>query len=130
MAKLVQAKRVNPNIRGLMSFKYYCLLASLATSLVLSICVSSAQTQTVNDPGIKPGEVWNREKKRVPAPRTATFGRLNVAPLLAQGIGVATVYYGDIDPDFEGGIPFGVRALYLKPGQKEPAPDEWGAIAA
>jgi hypothetical protein len=49
---------------------------------------------------------------------------------LAQGIGVATVYYGDIDPDFEGGIPYGVRSLYLKPGQKEPAPNEWGAISA
>ena len=50
--------------------------------------------------------------------------------MLAQGIGVATVYYGDIDPDFEGGIPYGVRSLYLKPGQKEPAPNEWGAISA
>jgi hypothetical protein len=43
---------------------------------------------------------------------------------------VATVYYGDIDPDFLGGVPFGVRALYLKPGQTEPAPNEWGSIAA
>jgi len=38
----------------------------------------------------------------VPAPKGIAFGRLNVASLLAQGIGVATVYYGDIDPDFEG----------------------------
>jgi len=90
----------------------------------------AANSSTVDDPGIKPGEVWSRDKKRVPAPKGTTFGRLNVAPLLVQGIGVATVYYGDIDPDFEGGIPHGVRALYLKPGQKEPAPNEWGAIAA
>lgn len=90
----------------------------------------TANSSTVDDPGIKPGEVWNRDKKRVPAPKAANFGRLNVAPLLAQGIGVATVYYGDIDPDFEGGLPYGVRALYLKNGQKEPAPDEWGAIGA
>jgi hypothetical protein len=55
---------------------------------------------------------------------------LNVAPFLAQGIGVATVYYGDIDPDFLGGFPHGVRSLYLKSGRTEPAPDEWGAIAA
>lgn len=90
----------------------------------------TANSTTVDDPGIKPGEVWSRDKKRVPAPKGTTFGRLNVAALLAQGIGVATVYYGDIDPDFEGGVPYGVRALYLKVGQKEPASDEWGAIAA
>jgi (4-O-methyl)-D-glucuronate---lignin esterase len=89
-----------------------------------------ANSSAVDDPGIKPGEVWGRDKKKVPAPKGAAFGRLNVAPLLAQGIGVATVYYGDIDPDFDGGIANGVRALYLKPGQNQPAPDEWGAIAA
>src|SRR5215831_14531408 len=90
----------------------------------------TANSNAVDDPGIKPGEVWNREKKRVPATSGSNFGRLNVAPFLAAGIGVATVYYGDIDPDFQGGLPYGVRSLYLKPGQTEPAPDEWGAIAA
>jgi hypothetical protein len=90
----------------------------------------TANSNLVNDPGIKPGEIWNREKKRVPAASGNNIGRIDVAKLLDQGIGVATVYYGDIDPDFEGGIPNGVRSLYLKPGQKEPAPDEWGAIAA
>jgi hypothetical protein len=53
------------------------------------------------------------------------FGRINVARLLERGIGFATVYYGDIDPDFLGGVPLGVRALY-----PPPAADEWGAIAA
>jgi hypothetical protein len=89
----------------------------------------TANSTLVDDPGVKPGEVW-REKKRVPAPKGSNFGKLNVAPFLAQGIGVATVYYGDIDPDFQGGLPYGARSLYLKPGQKEPAPDEWGAIGA
>ena len=90
----------------------------------------AANSSLVDDPGIKPGEIWNREKKRVSAPKGATFGRIDVPRLLAEGIGVATVYYGDIDPDFNGGIPFGVRALYLKAGQTAPAPDEWGAISA
>ena len=90
----------------------------------------SANSSVVDDPGIKQGEVWGRDKKKAPAPKGGNIGRLNVAPILAQGIGVATVYYGDIDPDFLGGIPYGVRSLYLKPGQTEPAPDEWGAIGA
>ncbi|MFL6333250.1 MAG: alpha/beta hydrolase family protein [Pyrinomonadaceae bacterium] len=90
----------------------------------------TANSNTVDDPGVKPGEVWGRDRKRIPAPQGTNFGKLDVLPFLASGIGVATVYYGDIDPDFLGGIPYGVRALYLKPGQTEPAPDEWGAIAA
>lgn len=90
----------------------------------------TANSNVVDDPGIKPGEVWNREKQKVPATSGRNFGRLNVLPFLAQGIGVATVYYGDIDPDFAGGIPHGVRALYLKGGQTEPAANEWGSIAA
>jgi hypothetical protein len=90
----------------------------------------TANSNYVDDPGIKPGAIWDREKKRVPAPKDGRFGSLKVLPLLAQGFGVATVYYGDIDPDFPGGVPHGVRALYLKPGQSEPAPDEWGAIGA
>jgi hypothetical protein len=97
--------------------------------LLLNISFS-ANSSTVNDPGIKPGEVWGREKKKVPATQGPGFGKINVARLLDAGFGFATVYYGDIDPDFLGGVPNGVRALYLKPGQTEPAPDEWGSISA
>jgi len=50
--------------------------------------------------------------------------------LLDAGFGVATFYYGDVDPDDAAGFPYGVRALYLKPGQIERAPDDWGSIAA
>ena len=90
----------------------------------------SPNANVVDDPGIKPGEMWGRDKKRVPAPPASPFGRVDVAPFLASGIGFATLYYGDIDPDFLGGIPYGVRAQYLKPGQTKFAPDEWGSIAA
>jgi len=90
----------------------------------------SANCVTVNDPGIKEGEVWNRDKKKVPGKQGFAIGKVDVIPFLDAGFGFATVYYGDIDPDFEGGLPYGVRQLYLKPGQAQPASDEWGAIAA
>ncbi len=90
----------------------------------------TANSNAVDDPGIKQGEIWNRDKKRVPAVKDGRFGNLKVLPFIEQGFGVATVYYGDIDPDFAGGIPFGVRSLYLKAGQTAPASNEWGTISA
>src|SRR4030042_980775 len=42
----------------------------------------SANSSVVDDPGIKPGEVWGRDKKRVPVPKGMNFGRLNVTPFL------------------------------------------------
>jgi hypothetical protein len=90
----------------------------------------SANSNTVDDPGVRIGEVWGRDKKKIPANQARSFGKMDVVRLLDAGFGFATVYYGDIDPDFAGGVAYGVRGLYLKPGQTEPAPDEWGAIAA
>lgn len=90
----------------------------------------SANASTFDDPDVKLGEVWNRDKQRVPAQRGGGIGRMKIDDILAKGFGVAGIYYGDIDPDFLGGVPLGIRAKYLKPGQSEPAPDEWGAISA
>jgi hypothetical protein len=86
----------------------------------------------VDDPGVKVGRRWDpRSKTRLPATQPTTrFGRLDVMRLIDNGFGVATVNYADIDPDALGAIAAGVRALYLKPGQNELAPDEWGSIAA
>jgi hypothetical protein len=86
---------------------------------------------TVDDPAVKQGDMWDREKRaRVPANANGRpVTKLNVTPFLAAGFGVATLYYGDIEPDFPEGMPFGIRQAYLKSGQK-PAPDDWGAIAA
>lgn len=90
----------------------------------------SANSTTVEDPGVKAGEVWGPDKTRIPANQGRTFGKIDVVRLLAAGFGFGTIYYGDIDPDFAGGIQYGVRSLFLKPGQTQPAPDEWGTIAA
>ena len=83
-----------------------------------------------DDPGVKLGEVWGRDKKKVPAQRGVGIGKMKIDNLLAKGFGVAGIYYGDIDPDFLGGVALGVRGSYLKPGETQPAKDEWGAISA
>ena len=116
-----------------MSFTLHGMNAWLVAMSILFFF--PANGQTVNQPPTNvAGVPVNYDEAlaanyRLPDPLVLANG-LNVAPFLAQGIGVATVYYGDIDPDFDGGIPYGVRRLYLKPGQTEPAPGEWGSIAA
>ena len=108
----------------------YLPASATKPSPVLLNIAFSANSSTVKDPGVKLGEIWGRDKKRVPASQGPSFGSINVERLIDAGFGFATIYYGDIDPDFLGGVPLGIRAQYLKPGQTEPAPDEWGAIAA
>jgi hypothetical protein len=109
---------------------YVPAVAKGPVPLLLQISFSP-NASVVDDPGIKPEDMWNnREKKRVPAPPPYPAGRVDVLPFLASGIGFATLYYGDIEPDFDGGSAFGIRGRYLKPGQTQFEPDEWGAIAA
>ena len=45
--------------------------------------------------------------------------------ILSRGYAVATIYYGDIDPDYDDGFENGVHRLYPKP-----KPNEWGSISA
>jgi len=84
----------------------------------------------ITDPGIRRGEMWNRDHKKVPAPEKSRFRSFDVAPFLLKGIGVASIYYGDIEPDFLEGIKYGIRSSYLEKGQEEPEANEWGAIAS
>jgi hypothetical protein len=86
----------------------------------------------VDDPGVKVGRMWDpKTKTRVSAQGGRRFGRpLDVPSFMAHGIGIAIFNYTDVDPDALDALSQGVRALYLKPGEKEPAPDEWGSIAA
>jgi hypothetical protein len=90
-----------------------------------------AMQNAVDDPAITPDKVWDpKTNTRTPPPKGRGFGRIDIEPLLDAGFGVATFYYGDVDPDYPAGFSNGIRAHYLKPGQTERAPDEWGSIAA
>jgi hypothetical protein len=95
--------------------------------------------QTVStDPGITPAGEWAQDKSTgaisLAAPDGASRGsaasRWQVEKLVSRGYGLATMYYGDIEPDIDGAMKLGIRGTYLESGQRAPANDQWGAIAA
>jgi hypothetical protein len=89
------------------------------------------------DPAITLNAGWFRDNpdqgyidhKATEQSRGSEASRWQVEMVVDHGYALATVYYGDIDPDFDDGFENGVHALFGGP-RKKLAPDEWGSIAA
>jgi hypothetical protein len=112
------------------------LPANSARRVPVVLTMNFDGNQTVfADPAIHLGMVWDTRSKVSHEATEDTRGsstdfRGAVDKVLAQGFGFATIYYCDIEPDFTGGMAFGVRPLFFRIGQFDPAPNDWGAIGA
>ena len=91
------------------------------------------------DPGIKLSPQWMRPTKEMgvvnhratEASRGCQASRWQVEMVLERGYALATVYYGDLEPDFSEGWKMGLRAALSQRGTNTVfQPDEWGAIGA
>jgi len=93
--------------------------------------------QLVDDPSVALPEAWARstcpgctkDGVSTDAGRGKQIDTWSLEQSIDRGYAVATFYYGDIDPD-KNDMTDGVHPCFLKPGQKELGPHDWGAIAA
>lgn len=89
-----------------------------------------------NDPAIRLSKSWMRPGSGVENNRATEesrgkgSSRFPLEKILKHGYGLATVYYGDIDPDFHDGFKNGVHPAFDRHSDSGRASDAWGSIGA
>jgi hypothetical protein len=74
---------------------------------------------------------WMRSRREaMEQSRGKSYSSYPVEKVLARGYGLATIYYGDIDPDFHDDFKNGVHPVFDKLIDGKRAPDAWGSICA
>ena len=90
----------------------------------------------IDDPRVSMPTSWSRNSNdfgivnNTPSEKSRGLrkNRWPVEKIIDHGYGLATIYYGDIDPD-KNDFSDGIHALFYDEGQTHPAKDEWGSIA-
>ena len=87
------------------------------------------------DPAIRIPTSWVRngngtkDNKATVANRGERDSRWAIDAIISRGYAFATIYYGDIDPDFHDGYKNGVHALMPPKNPKKRKPTDWASIA-
>lgn len=87
-----------------------------------------------DDPDILITKSWMRnnsttgitDHKATEEGRGKGSSRWQIDEIISSGYGLATLYYGDVDPDFDDGFLNGAHGLF----EQQPTPTSWGSIGA
>ena len=111
---------------------------TVSTPVSTFVLLNFGGNHTINaDPAIKLSTSWMRpgrggsvNNRATEQSRGTSSSSYPVEGILKRGYGLATIYYGDIDPDFHDGFKNGVHPLFDKLGNGERQDDAWGSIGA
>ncbi|GGW47544.1 acetylxylan esterase [Arenibacter certesii] len=87
-----------------------------------SVIISTAWTDNNKEFGIENNTL-------TAASRGKRTNRWAIDKIIDAGYGLATIYYGEVDPD-KNDFSDGIHHLLYGENQNQPKPDEWGSIAA
>ena len=103
--------------------------AVASTSYPIFLAYNFNGNHTVHEsPEITKSDTWSRDgKKLTPDDKTrgGASSRWPIGMIVEQGYAVGTMYYGDVDPDFDDGFKNGVHSLFPK---LQDRPDNWTSI--
>ncbi len=90
-----------------------------------------------SDPSISLNTNWMRnndgttkDNRALEASRGAASSRWPIEMIIDRGYALVTIYYGDIDPDFDDGFQNGIHGQFRDQTQSIPEGEKWGSIAA
>lgn len=90
-----------------------------------------------SDPSISLNTNWVRKKegttknnRATEAARGTASSRWPVEMIVDRGYALVTIYYGDIDPDFDDGFENGIHGHFQSKTESIPPGEKWGSIAA
>lgn len=136
--KLQFTNESRPDVAPVDVYLLMYLPADVEESVPVFVAYNFYGNHTIHaDPEIKLNPHWMRdnrdkgvvENRATEESRGTSASRWSVDEIIANGFGLVTLYYGDIDPDFDDGFHNGIHRLFYG-RDHEMEPDAWGSIAS